>query len=244
MSVKDSKKSVTLPAGNIPGKITVVVAEDHNIVREGLLLLLGGAPDIAVLGNVENGRQALRMVEALHPDVVILDVVMEKLNGLEATRQICQRAPKTKVLILSSFNDPERVEQLLQAGATSYLEKRAAAKELLNAIRETSKGNTVFSPSISERLREKSRAEPQRRPEPKPKLEELTTREVEVLQLIAEGYVNKAIAAEMCLSIKTIEKHRQQVMNKLRIHNIAGLTRHAVEMGIVDSGRADLNGET
>jgi len=139
------------------------------------------------------------------------------------------------VLVLSSYSDDERVQQLIEDGATGYLVKQTAANDLLKAIREAKKGNAYFSPSISKRLLDQCRDSFSRGAPVKKKTNTLTSREAEVLQLIAEGYANKQIAAELSISIKTVEKHRQQVMNKLNIHDVAGLTRHAISKGIVET---------
>jgi DNA-binding NarL/FixJ family response regulator len=220
------------PAGDA-NKITVLLADDHTVVREGLRLLLESAEDIKVVAEVENGRLAVAMTKKLRPDVVLLDVVMPQLNGVEAARQITKEVPTSKVLILSSYSDDDRVQQLIEEGATGYLVKQTAANDLLKAIREAKKGNAYFSPCISKRLMEKCREAFAKGGVVKKKGNCLTTREAEVLQLIAEGYANKQIAAELCISIKTVEKHRQQVMNKLNIHDVAGLTRHAIAKGII-----------
>jgi DNA-binding NarL/FixJ family response regulator len=215
-------------------KIRVILAEDHTVVRQGLRALLAAEGDIEIVGEAENGRQAIQLVKKFLPDVAVIDIAMPVLNGLEATRQITRTVPSTKVLILSSYSDDEYVHQLTQAGAAGYLVKQTAANELLKAIREAHRGNAYFSPSVAKRLRDHCReafvsGQPVRR-----RSDYLTTREAEVLQLIAEGRANKQIAAELCISIKTVEKHRQQVMNKLGIHDVAGLTRHAISKGIIE----------
>lgn len=138
-------------------KIRVLLADDHNVVREGLRLILESADDIQVVGEVENGRQAVQMAKKLQPDVCVMDVVMPTLNGVEATRQLLKEAPNTKVLVLSSYSDDDRVQQLIEVGATGYLVKQTAANDLLAAIREAHKGNAFFSPSISKRLLEQCR---------------------------------------------------------------------------------------
>jgi len=216
-------------------KIRVLLADDHTVVRQGLRALLGAEGDIEIVGEAENGRQAIQLVKKLLPDVAVIDIAMPVLNGLEATRQITRSVPSTKVLILSSYSDEKYVQQLTEAGAAGYLVKQTAANDLLKAIREAQKGNAFFSPAIAKRLRDQCRqafvsGQPVRR-----RNDYLTTREAEVLQLIAEGRANKQIAAELCISIKTVEKHRQQVMNKLNIHDVAGLTRHAISQGIIES---------
>ncbi len=214
-------------------KISVLLVDDHKIVRQGLRALLSQAEDIEVVGEAENGRQAVQMAAKMGPNIVVMDVVMPLLNGLEGTRQVLKNVPSAKVLVLSSYSDDDYVEQLTEVGASGYLTKQTAADDLLLAIREVQKGNAFFSPAIAKRLRDRCRqaftdGQPLRRNV------ELTSREAEVLQLIAEGLPNKQIAAELGISIKTVEKHRQQVMNKLNIHDVAGLTRYAISKGMVD----------
>ena len=216
-------------------KIRVMLADDHTVVREGLRVLLEAAEDIKVVGEADNGRQAVQMAKNLRPDVVVLDLVMPTLNGLEATRQIIKECPNTRVLILSSYSDDDRVQQLIEDGASGYLVKQTAANDLLKAIREAHKGNAYFSPAISKRLLESCRESFVKGRTIKRKANRLTTREAEVLQLIAEGYANKQIADELKISIKTVEKHRQQVMNKLNIHEVASLTRYAMSQGMIES---------
>src|SRR5581483_9071728 len=215
-------------------KIKVLLADDHIVVRQGLRALLAAEEDIEIVGEADNGRQAVQLAKKLSPDVAVIDIAMPVLNGLEATRQITQGSTTTKVLILSSYSDDEYVQQLTEAGAAGYLVKHTAANDLLKVIREAHKGNAFFSPSVAKRLRDRCReafvsGQPTRR-----RNDYLTTREAEVLQLIAEGRANKQIAAELCISIKTVEKHRQQVMNRLGIHDVAGLTRHAIAKGIIE----------
>src|SRR5207253_1484374 len=209
-------------------EITVLLADDHVVVRQGLRALLMAEDDIEIVGEADNGRQAIQFAKKFLPDVLVMDIAMPVLNGLEATRQITRAVPTTKILVLSSYSDDEYVYQLTEAGAAGYLVKQTAANDLLKAIREAHKGNAYFSPSIAKRLRDQCReafvsGQPTRR-----RTDQLTAREAEVLQLIAEGRANKQIASELCISIKTVEKHRQQVMNKLGIHDVAGLTRHAI----------------
>jgi DNA-binding NarL/FixJ family response regulator len=217
-------------------KITILLADDHTVVRQGLKALLEAQPDMAVVGEAANGRQAMQIARKLAPDVVVMDIAMPSLNGLEATRQIIRSIPTAKVLILSSYNDDEYVSQLTEAGAAGYLLKQTAATDLIRAIREVRKGKAFFSPAVSKRLLDYYRetiVKGTRVPKPRAFL---TSRETEVLQLIAEGEGNKQIAAELGISIKTVEKHRQQVMNKLHIHEVAGLTRYAISKGMIESG--------
>lgn len=216
-------------------KITVLLVDDHTVVRQGLRALLAVEGDIEIVGEADTGRQAVAMAKKLLPDVIVMDIAMPLLNGLEATRQITKQLPASKVLILSSYSDDEYVQQLTEAGAAGYLVKQTAANDLLKAIREAHKGNAFFSPSIAKRLRDQCREAFVSGQPVKKRSDYLTTREAEVLQLIAEGQANKQIAAELCISIKTVEKHRQQVMNKLNIHDVAGLTRHAISKGIIES---------
>jgi DNA-binding NarL/FixJ family response regulator len=217
--------------------ISVLLADDHTVVRQGLRVLLEVEGDMKVVGEAETGREAVLLSKKLKPDVIVLDVAMPVLNGLEATRQITRSVPSTKVLILSSYSDDEYVEQLIDAGAIGYLVKQTAANDLLKAIREAAQGNAFFSPSISRRLIDRCREAFESGAPARKSLPHLTSRESEVLQLIAEGQPNKQIAAELNISIKTVEKHRQQVMNKLNIHDIAGLTRHAMSRGIIENSR-------
>jgi len=216
-------------------KIKVLLADDHTVVRQGLRVLLEAEQDITIVGEAETGRQALRLALKLLPDVVVMDVAMPLLNGLEATRQIMKEIPATRVLILSSYSDDEYVHQVTEAGAAGYLLKQTAATDLITAIREARRGNAFFSPAISKRLLENYREAFLKGVPVGTRTDRLTSREAEVLQLIAEGKANKQIAGELCLSVKTVQKHRQQMMNKLNIHEVAGLTRYAISKGIIES---------
>ncbi len=214
-------------------KTTILLADDHVVVRQGLRALLSADPGLDVIGEANNGREAVALVGQLQPDVVVMDIAMPLLNGFEATRQILRSAPQTRVLVLSSYSDDDCVVRILQAGASGYVVKQTAAGELLKAIAEVQKGRTFLSHPLSKRLAQISREVPGKGAmmhEPY----QPTSREAEVLQLIAEGFSNKQIAAELGISIKTVEKHRQQVMNRLNIHDIAGLTRYAIAKGIVE----------
>jgi DNA-binding NarL/FixJ family response regulator len=174
------------------------------------------------------------MVAKHRPEVVVMDLAMPLLNGWEATRQILKTVPSAKVVVLSTYGDDEHIQQAIASGAAAYLLKQTAAADLVKAIREVVKGNAFFSPAIAKRLREQTCRVSDQAEELKPADAELTPREAEVLQLIAEGFANKQIAAELGLSVKTVEKHRQQVMQKLNIHDIAGLVRHAASKGIIE----------
>lgn len=218
--------------------ITVLLVDDHTIVRQGLRALLLSEGDISIVAEAQTGREAVEMASQHNPRVVIMDLAMPRLNGAEATRQILKTVPSTKVIVLSTYGDDEHVQQALSAGAAAYLLKQTAAEDVVQAIREVLNGNAYFSPAIAKRLREQTCQEKGDGQQQKLPDVELTQREAEVLQLIAEGYANKQIAAELNLSVKTVEKHRQQVMQKLGIHNIAGLVRHAAAKGIIEANLA------
>ncbi len=216
-------------------KTTVLLADDHTVVRQGFRLLLEAEPDIQVVGEAGTGRQAVQLAQTLRPDVVVMDIAMPLLNGLEATRQIVKELPATRVVVLSSYSDDEYVRQLAEAGTAGYLIKQTAAADLVKAIREARKGNAFFSPAITQRLVEQYRGTLAAGAPPGKSTDLLTSREAEVLQLIAEGKPNKQIAGVLGVSIKTVESHRQRLMNKLNIHDIAGLTRYALSRGIIES---------
>lgn len=199
--------------------ISVLLVDDHTVVRQGLGLLLGAEPDIKIAGEAADGLQAIELAKKLQPDVVLTDIAMPTLNGIEATRTIVAEVPHTKVVVLTSYSNDEYVRQAIEAGAVGFLLKETAANDLVKAIREVQGGNAFFSPVIARRLRDQSRNAAQ------PESRTLTARESQVLQLVADGCPNKKIASELGISIKTVEKHRQQVMNKLGIHHTAGLTR-------------------
>jgi len=216
-------------------RIRVLLAEDHQIVREGLRSLLEHEGDIEVVGEAENGRQAVELSRKLNPAVVVMDVAMPLLNGLEATRQIRKYFPDTRVLILSARNDGAYVEQMMLLGAAGFLLKQTSSHILAAAIREVQKGNTYFSPVISQRVCGQSPKPLDRLGNSKQRNNRLSSREVEVLQLIAEGNANKQVAATLGVSFKTVDKHRQHLMSKLDIHDVAGLTRYAIAVGIVET---------
>ncbi len=216
-------------------RITVLLAEDHQIVREGFRSLLNQERDIKVIGEAETGRQAVQLTRKLRPAVVVMDIAMPLLNGLEATRQIRKVCPDTKVLILSAHSDDAYVEQVAALGAAGFLLKQTSSRVLATAIRAIQKGNTFFSPAICERLKDRSRKSNAQGRASKSITNRLSSREIEVLQLIAEGKSNKRVAAELGVSFKTVDKHRQNLMAKLNIHDTAGLTRYAISAGIIES---------
>jgi len=216
-------------------RITVLLAEDHTVVREGLRTLLEAEGDIQVVAEAETGRQAVELAKRLRPAVVVMDIAMPLLNGLEATRQILKAVPGARVLILSAHSDDAYVEQVTALGAAGYLLKQTSAHVLSKAVREVQKGNTFFSPAIARRLHNRYGQSPDPGERVRKQGRRLSSREVEVLQLIAEGQANKEVAVELGISVKTVEKHRQRLMEKLSIHDTAGLTRYAIAAGIIES---------
>ena len=216
-------------------KITVLLAEDHTIVREGFRKMLELEDDLEVVGEAQDGRKAVALAGKLRPEVVLMDIAMPLLNGLEATRQVLKALPGAKVLMLSAHSDDAYVQSATESGAVGFLLKQTSGHDVCRAIREVHKGKTFFSPSISRRL---DRLHPlllDRAGSPNKKTPRLTSREVEVLQLIAEGKANKETASELGIGIKTVEKHREHLMEKLDIHDTAGLTRYAIGAGIIES---------
>jgi DNA-binding NarL/FixJ family response regulator len=208
----------------------VVLADDHTLFRAGLRALLEKLPDVQVVAEARDGREAVLMVETHHPDLVLMDIAMPGLNGLEATRRLVQAFPAIRVLILSMHKSEEYVWQALRAGAAGYLLKDADLAELALAITAMTRGETYLSPPISKHL---IREYVQRVGGEETSLERLTPRQREILQLIAEGHTTKAIAQRLGLGVKTVETHRTQMMKRLGIHDIAGLVRYAIRMGMV-----------
>jgi DNA-binding NarL/FixJ family response regulator len=221
-------------------RITVLIVDDHTIVRQGLRHLLETAPDIQVLAEAENGREALQQAAKLLPDVILLDLAMPELHGIDAARLISKKVPSAKVLILSMYSESREVHAAIEAGAIGFVMKQTAANELFKAIRETSKGNAYFSPEISEHLLNQTRDAVRYSKQKSKSGSSLTRRETEVLLLVAQGNSNKEIAAALLLSIKTVEKHRQSLMKKTRIHKAAGLTRYAISTGAIACDRPGL----
>ncbi|MBN1822021.1 MAG: response regulator transcription factor [Prolixibacteraceae bacterium] len=210
--------------------IKVLIVDDHKIMREGLRKLLRNKSNINVVGEAENGREALKMAKAYNPNIVLMDVLMPELNGIEATKTIVNDSPGTKVIALSSHGGKEFVTGMLGAGASGYLLKDCAFDELVDAIESVNSKHTYLSREIADivvneyvtrfqfGVREKE--------------EELTSREREVLQLISEGYSTRQIAESLFVSIKTIESHRQRIMQKLNLFSVPELTKHAIKMGL------------
>jgi DNA-binding NarL/FixJ family response regulator len=216
-------------------QITVLLAEDHMIVREGFRKMLELEEGFQVVGEAQDGRQAVTLAKKLRPDVVLMDIAMPQLNGLEATRQVLKAVPATKVLILSAHSDDAYVKNAADSGAVGFLLKQTSAHDVCRAIREVQKGNTFFTASVSKRFDRLNPQTSSRAGNLKKTAVHLTSREMEVLQLIAEGKANKVTASELGIGIKTVEKHREHLMQKLDIHDTAGLTRYAIGAGIIES---------
>ena len=212
--------------------ISILLADDHRIIRDGLRSLLSTMPDMEVVGEAENGRQALRIARKYNPDLVIMDISMPDLNGIEATRQILAESPGTKVLALSMHSDRQFVIQMFRAGVSGYLLKNGAFEELVLAIDTVRKNETYLSPKIASVL-VKDLLETT---EDNSASSVLTPREREVLQLIAEGRSTKEIASDLNVSVKTVETHRRQIMDKLELRSVAELTKFALREGITDLG--------
>lgn len=215
-------------------QITILLAEDHSIVRQGLCALLNADGGFKIVGEAHTGREAVELARTLRPEVILMDIAMPVLNGLEATRQILTANPAAKVVILSAHSDDAYIERMSAAGVAGFLEKQTSAEILTKAIREVAKGHTFFSPSIARRLNTDHHPR-DRAGMIKPRANRLTARESEVLQLVAEGSANKQVAAKLGISIKTVEKHREHLMAKLDIHDTAGLTRYAISSGVIES---------
>jgi DNA-binding NarL/FixJ family response regulator len=216
-------------------KIKTLLADDHTIVREGLRALLSADGEIEVVGEAHNGREAVTMADALSPDIVVMDIAMPLLNGLEATKQILAKNPAIKVLILSAHSDDAYIDRVIAVGAVGFLIKQTSAQILAKAIHEVMAGNAFYSPQVSKRLRDHYVKPDKIGGLMIKKATGLTSRELEVVQLVAEGHANKQVAAGLNISIKTVEKHRQHLMDKLNIHDTAGLTRYAIAQGIIES---------
>ncbi len=211
-------------------KISCVIADDHMIFREGLRAVLEKEIDITVIGEAESGPEAVKKSLSLKPDIVIMDIAMPEFDGIEATRKIITQAPRIRVVILSMSADRDLVGQALESGVTGYLLKESAARELVTAIREVRRGNHFFSPPILKIMVDfhQTTGDNKRRGRRR-----LTPRETRVVRYIANGLSNRQIASILDVSVKTVEKHRQMIMDKLNIHDVIHLTRYAVENKIV-----------
>ena len=210
----------------------IVIAEDHTILREGLKSLLRADPDFDVVGEAEDGRDAIRCVQTHSPDLVLMDLSMPRMNGLDAIKEIKKQNPEAKIIVLTVHKTEEYVLTTLQAGADGYVLKDATHSELVMAIKNVLMGKRYLSPGISEKVIE-GYLEGRKTIKTRSAWDTLTQREREILKLIAEGYRNKEIADYLFISLKTVEKHRANLMRKLDLHNAAALTAYAVEKGLV-----------
>ena len=215
------------------GKIRVMLVDDHTVVRQGLRRILESDPEVEIVGEAGDGRSAVEMTPSVHPHVILMDIALPELNGIEATRQIVKRNEGAKVLILSMHADDVYVRQSLKAGARGYLLKDSEDLELLKAVKAVSRGGSFFSPAVSKLLLEGYLGDSGNR-EVEDNLGLLTDREREVLQLIAEGKTNKEIASRLAVSINTVETHRKHIMEKLDLHNTAELVRFAIRKKLVE----------
>ncbi len=210
--------------------IRIMLADDHGIVRAGLASLINKEPGMAVVGEAENGRRAVELVREMRPDVVVMDLTMPEMSGFEATRQIAADCPETKVLALSMHSDKRFVAEALNAGASGYLLKDCAFEELIRAVNVVTSGQVYLSPGVAGMVVDTYVRNP--KAARLSTLSNLTPREREVLQLIAEGKNVKTIASTLNVSVKTVEFHRQQIMHKLKIDHVAGLTKYAIREGL------------
>jgi len=213
-------------------KYEIVIAEDHTILREGLRALLSSHPDFEVVGEAEDGREAIRRVEKLMPDLVLMDLSMPRMNGLEAIKEIKKHSPEIKIIALTVHKTEEYILATLQAGADGYALKDSTHSELVMAIEHVLEGNSYLSPDISGKVIE-GYLEGRKTLKATSAWDTLTQREREILKLIAEGYKNREVADYLCISLKTVEKHRANLMKKLDLHNTAALTACAIEKGLV-----------
>lgn len=209
-------------------KTRVLLADDHSVVRSGFRMLLSAQPDLEVVGEASNGREAIQLAASLQPDVIVMDVTMPELNGIEATRRVAQDVPKARVIALSMHKDAVYVREILRAGARGYLLKDSEEADLIAAVRAVARGDGYLSPGVSDAVLSDYRkhvTDP---------IDLLSTREREVLQMIAEGRTNKEIATSLNLSVYTVEAHRGRIMEKLNLHSTGELVRFAVRNGLID----------
>ena len=221
------------PPRNGNTRLRLLVVDDHTLLRQALRSLLDSQEGLEVVGEATNGREAVEAVERLRPDVVLMDMVMPGLNGIDATRQIVKRQPNCRVLILTAYLEDERLLQALRAGASGYVVKNSEIDELVLAVQSVHRGNTYFSAAVSEEIAVNEVLLQAKQPETRSGYDLLTSREREVLQLIAEGRSNQRIADELVISVKTVEAHKAHIMSKLHAQNRTDLIRYALKRGLV-----------
>jgi len=212
-------------------KIKVLVVDDHAMFRQGICALVGSYEDLEVVGEAENGREAVEKVREFSPEVVLMDIAMPIMGGLEATRRIQKEAPNTKVLVLTQYDDSEYVLSLVRAGARGYISKTATASELISAIRAVNAGEFFLYPSAAKTLIEEYL---RRAGGEKDEYDRLTSREREILQLVAEGQTNREIADTLVIGVKTVLRHRTNIMEKLGFHNRTELIKYAIRKGLIE----------
>jgi len=230
--------------GGAAAPIKVLLVDDHALIRAALRRLLESFEELEVVGDVENGREAIAAAEALRPDVVLMDVVMPGMNGVEATRQLKRALPHVRVIILTGFIDEEQLVEAIRAGASGYLVKRSDVEEVRLAIQTVARGNSYFSAAVSDRYDVAALMVRARTHGSGSSLELLTPREREVLQLIAEGYTNQQIADRLYVSVKTVEAHKAHISQKLGARNRTELVRYAIEKGLFkidDPAKSDVS---
>lgn len=215
-------------------KIKLLLADDHAVVRSGLRMLLEAQPDMEIVAEAENGRETIERVLTFQPDIVLMDIEMPGINGIEATRKIKEESPETAVLALTMYEDDQYFFEMLKAGAAGYIPKRAAPDALVNAIRTVKKGEVFLYPSMAAYLVEDYLQRDEAPAEDETDVVDLTTREREVLVLIAEGLSNGEISEKLVISIKTVDRHRENIMRKLNIHNRIDLVKFALKKGMID----------
>lgn len=214
-------------------KIRILLADDHAILRAGLVRLLNEESDIEVVGEADNGREAVQKVQELHPDIVLMDIGMPVMNGMEATKQIKKRNQEVKILVLTMHDNEEYLFQVLQAGASGYVLKKAADSDLVNAIHVVSRGDCFLYPSAAKMVVEDYLEKLKHGQEPTSTFDTLTDREREILTLVAEGYTNREIAEALFISVKTVETHKANIMEKLNLHKRAELVKYAIKKGML-----------
>lgn len=213
--------------------ITILIADDHKVFRDGIISILEDIEDIAVIGEASDGRAALEMLREVQPQIILMDISMGHTSGIETTRQVRADFPAVKVLVLSMHSESAYIVKMLEAGASGYLLKDAGKEEMIRAIRTVAEGNTYYSNRVSSAIVEHLRSP--NRPAAKKVAIPLTKREIEVLQLIAEEYSNPEIAEKLFVSIRTVDAHRRNLIEKLSVKNTAGLVKYAIKHGIIES---------